>query len=89
MALACPFCEGKKIAADFVPDGGIHTMKQMLSSLFGNHVDIDNEKEPSDYIQFDKEHQFMRLQSSSGEYSDAYIAINFCPICGVRLNNDI
>ena len=86
MIINCPFCEGRKIAAGFVSDGGIHTMSQMLSTLFG--VYEDREEDPNDYIQFDKENEIMRIQSSSGEYSDAAVRINFCPICGTRLNNE-
>jgi len=72
----CEYCEGqKKFCADGKGDG-IMTMANMLDCLFGG----------SDGGEVARiERGMLWVDNSSGEYAELGFKINFCPMCGARM----
>lgn len=79
----CDFCEGKLIPPDGFGSTGIHTISQNISYLFGKDINFKS----YDYIRLFKDDNkyFLIFQNSSGEYSEGFIAIKYCPMCGKKL----
>ena len=86
--LSCPFCEGKKISADpVICAGKITTVAQMIRRW--DLLDDHENRKIVDYILFDQKTKTMRFNSSSCEYGDCYVNINYCPICGKKINKEV
>lgn len=78
----CGFCKGEFKSADGVVDGGQMTMRTMLGIMIGKNPSEDDGmgiKLYGDKLFFD---------NSSGEYTDGFVQINYCPFCGKELKND-
>ena len=74
----CDYCEGKRaIQAEYCGEG-IKTMGMMLGALMGQNE--NNMAHIKDGILF--------ADTSSGEYAELGFEINFCPMCGEKMENE-
>ena len=77
--MACEFCKGERKAAEYV-GGGTKTMATMIRDMFGCREEVKN-----DCIRIDDSH-YLAWDNSSGEYAEMAVDINYCPMCGEKLN---
>ena len=85
MSSPCLFCNGELIPAEETIGGGIMTVMSMVSSLqsaFGF-----GEPDTSNYIKL-SEGNLLCFQNSSGEYNTLGVRIEYCPLCGRKLNKE-
>ena len=75
----CEFCEYKRIHPQYVGDG-FKTMGLMIRMLGGIDEDYN------DGIRLDSEENILWFDNSDGEYTELGIDIQYCPMCGKRLN---
>lgn len=74
----CDYCKGKKaIKAEYCGEG-IKTMSMMLGALMGHNE--NNMAHIKDGILF--------ADTSSGEYAELGFKINFCPMCGEKIESE-
>lgn len=74
----CDYCEGKKsFEAEYCGEG-IKTMSMMLGALSG--YDKESMAHIKDGILF--------ADTSSGEYAELGFQINFCPMCGEKIESE-
>lgn len=74
--IMCDYCEGNKPFKAEYSAKGIHTMKMNLNLLFGFGED-DGIAHIKDGILF--------ADTSSGEYAELGFKINYCPMCGKKM----
>ena len=86
MSDTCRFCNGELIPAEETIGGGIMTVMSMVSA-FQAHFGLDNEPDDSNFIQL-KENNLLCFQNSSGEYTTLGVRIEYCPLCGKKLNKE-
>ena len=79
----CRFCSGKPVKAGYSFGGGYNTMHMMIGWLAGSDDDDDDE-DVIEGVQL-KRGNLMIFDSSSGEYKRLGVEINFCPLCGKKL----
>ena len=77
----CKFCEYKRIYPQYVGDG-TKTMGLMLRMLGGIDEDYN------DGIRLDSEKNILWFDNSDGEYAELGIDIQYCPLCGKKLNTN-
>ena len=75
----CEFCEYKRIYPQY-GGAGSKTMGLMLRMLGGIDEDYN------DGIRLDSEENILWFDNSDGEYAELGIDIQYCPLCGKRLN---
>lgn len=91
--MGCNFCEGKRIVPDRRGNGVLpgRTNVGILAALCGFDV-----KEDDNYVRLDKDSSsydedspqaVMWFNNSAGEYAELGLYINYCPICGKKLND--
>lgn len=83
----CDFCEEKFIHSDGTVNGTgcCNTMKMNMNMLFAT---APEDGEEIDGIQLEKSEDnenYLKFDSSSGEYNQQFIAIKYCPFCGKEL----
>lgn len=79
----CEFCNGKAKASEVLCGEGVMPAGLMLSRLFS--FGRTEESENGDCVAI-KDGNVMVYDNSSGEYRFQGIKINYCPICGKKLD---
>lgn len=74
----CDYCEGKKAFEAEYCGEGIKTMSMMLGALPGHC------KESMAHI----EDGILFADTSSGEYAELGFKINYCPMCGKKIESE-
>lgn len=74
----CDYCEGKRAFQAEYCGQGIKTTKMMIGALTGNRE--ENVAHIKDGILF--------ADTSSGEYAELGFEINFCPMCGEKIESE-
>jgi len=89
MLIGCDFCLKKKFYPMNIVGDGTKTMSTMLKDIFGKEED-DAEIDPSGsgirLFPVTDDGFFLEYDNSDDEYADGYFKINYCPICGRKLN---
>jgi hypothetical protein len=75
----CKFCAGGRVNAEYVGEG-IRTMRINLSMMFGAFND-DDEKDGIRLV----DGKYLAFDNSSGEYAEQMVEINYCPLCGKKI----
>jgi hypothetical protein len=75
----CDYCEGKRAFQVEYFGEGIKTMSVMLGALLPGHRK-ENVAHIKDGILF--------ADTSSGEYAELGFEINFCPMCGEKIERE-
>ena len=71
----CEYCEGRKKFCASGKGEGIMTMANMVGCLFG--------RSEADVARIER--GMLWVDNSSGEYAELGFKINFCPMCGARM----
>lgn len=79
----CGFCERhEKLEMVFSnTKGGLIPIGTLVGMAFTNDAINAN-------VEIDAENGFLGYDNSDGEYRMQYIKINYCPICGRKLNEE-
>ena len=76
----CKFCAGEKVNADYVGDGitSAEFTINRLKQAFGMYY---NDKDGIRLV----DGQYLAFDNSAGEYAEQMISINYCPMCGRKI----
>ena len=82
----CKFCAGKAVnAEEFVENGGYKTVRMMIGMLTGSIFD-DEDTRDSVHLE---QGNLLCFDNSSGEYQQLGVRINYCPLCGAELKENV
>lgn len=83
----CEFCDGKLIPTEYT-SGGIRTAADMISSLYTSFFGEEKSTGSGIRLICEDGENLLSFDNSANEYADGMIAINYCPMCGRKLNAD-